>query len=254
MKKILFTPIAVAMLFSACQTYQYNTISSVNTTQDEKTGKFNVENDSVKITYSFTGKNAPINVVVYNKLNEPVYVDWKRSAYIIDKTAKSFSDQSVKISGAFDASGYNLNSKSNGASYTGGNIQATANLPENIMFIPPHTEMAKTLVEIAPEQNRFIADSLVNKIKMNDALTSSSFNAKMAKFNKGNSPLFFKSYITMYTIENNVQKFMAYSNEFYISQSIQSNRGPEDLNYINKLQRGDTFYSNIKSQWGTPKY
>ncbi|PTQ98006.1 hypothetical protein C8P68_103165 [Mucilaginibacter yixingensis] len=246
MKKLFFIPFAATLLLSACQTYQLNTMSSVNAAIDDKTGKFNVENDSVKITYSFSGKNAPINVAVYNKLNEPIYVDWKRSAYIIDKKAVSFSDRAVKVNGTFDAA----TSRSTGASYTSGSLQATANLPENIMFIPPHAQVDKTLLEMAPEQNRFIEDSLVTKVQINDQLTAEPFNARMAKFNKNNSPLFFKSYITMYTINNNIQKFMTYTNEFYVSETVESAHGPESFSWF-KPQRGDTFYSNIKSQWGS---
>jgi len=250
MKKLFFIPFAGLLLLSACKTYQLNTISSVNVPMDDKTGKFNVENDSVKITYSFSGKNAPINVAVYNKLNEPIYVDWKRSAYIIDKKATSFSDRAVKIDGTYDGATSQYHSgKYSGTSYTSGSLQATANLPENIMFIPPHAEVDKTLAEIAPEQNRFIQDSLVTKVQINDQLTAMPFNAKMAKFNKSNSPLFFKSYITMYTINNNVQKFMTYTNEFYVSETVESAHGPESFSWF-KPQRGDSFYSNIKSQWG----
>lgn len=251
MKKLFFIPLAAILLLSACQTYQLNTISSVNALMDDKTGKFNVENDSVKITYSFNGKNAPINIAVYNKLNEPVYVDWKRSAYIIDKKATSFSDRAIKVNGTYEGSSANLGSgKYPVSSYSSGNIQATANLPENIMFIPPHAEVDKTLLEMAPEQTRFIEDSLVTKVQINDQLTATPFSAKMAKFNKNNSPLFFKSYITMYTINNNMQKFMTYTNEFYISETVESAHKPESFSWF-KPQRGDSFYSNIKSQWGS---
>ena len=36
------------------------------------------ENDSLKITYSFWAENGLITFAIYNKLNVPLYVDWKK--------------------------------------------------------------------------------------------------------------------------------------------------------------------------------
>lgn len=46
------------------------------------------ENDSLKITYSFWAKNGLMTFGIYNKLNKPLYIDWKKSSYI---------DNSVKL-------------------------------------------------------------------------------------------------------------------------------------------------------------
>ena len=87
----LFPALAlVACVLVSCSTYQVNVLSSTNTTKDDKTGVFNFENDSVKITYSFYGNNAPVSIQVFNKLDKPLYIDWQRSAAIIGDNAVSY--------------------------------------------------------------------------------------------------------------------------------------------------------------------
>ena len=98
MKRLLIFPVVAMALLSSCS-YQMNTLRSSNTQLDDKTGVFQLENDSVKILYSFAGHNAPIHIDIYNKLNEPMYVDWERSAYIIDEKSSSYADETVELNG-----------------------------------------------------------------------------------------------------------------------------------------------------------
>ena len=53
-------------------------------------GDFVQENDTVRISYRFWGENAPVTITIYNKLDEPLYVDWGRSALIIDDVATTY--------------------------------------------------------------------------------------------------------------------------------------------------------------------
>lgn len=77
--KSLILPAAVlfSVLLTSCSKYQINMLSSTNAVKDEQTGVFNVENDSVKISYSFYGKNAPVSIQVFNKSDKPLYIDWQ---------------------------------------------------------------------------------------------------------------------------------------------------------------------------------
>ncbi|HEX8607086.1 MAG TPA: hypothetical protein VF679_00445, partial [Pedobacter sp.] len=53
---------------TSCSKYYISTLSSTNALKDERTGQFNIENDSVQVTYSFAGQNAPVKITVKNKL------------------------------------------------------------------------------------------------------------------------------------------------------------------------------------------
>ncbi len=79
-----FIPLtSIVFLFTGCTTYQYMTVSGKNIRQNERQ-EFVVENDSIRVKYNFSGEDAPVNVEVTNKLDRPVYVDWSRSALIIN--------------------------------------------------------------------------------------------------------------------------------------------------------------------------
>jgi hypothetical protein len=237
MKKLLIIPLAAMALLSSCSTYQMSTLSSTNSTRDDKTGVFKLENDSVKILYSFAGKNAPIQLSIYNKLNEPLYVDWERSALIMDDKSYSYGDDAVQITG--DVSGVSVGKRFR---YSDASIVAQATLPKNVAFLPPHSEFSKTMEKISDRSFRPVPDSLFTKTKF-PSFGAIGLTGKVAKFNKENSPLFFKSYLTVYTLKNNVPQFVAYQNDFYVSETIRSSSGPESFeNFAGG--RGDSFYGS----------
>lgn len=234
MKKFLIIPaIALAML-SSCGKYQMNTISSLNTKQDTTNGIFKIENDSVKISYSFAGHNAPIQINIYNKLNEPVYVDWQRSALIMDDISSTYADETIQVDGLISETTNARLLRRFDAS-----INAQIALPKNVVFVPPHTQINKTLSKINTSTLNPIDDSLFTKINIPSLYDPRGIKAKMAKFDNDNSPLRFKSYLTLYTLNGNTPKFMVYQNDFYVSQVIRAPSGAEGFEMQNG--RGDSF-------------
>jgi len=72
----------LTMLFlSACTTYQYVTIDSSQLQKDKK-DLFTMENDTMRLVYSFSGAGGNITVSVFNKTYQPFYIDWSRSSII----------------------------------------------------------------------------------------------------------------------------------------------------------------------------
>jgi hypothetical protein len=242
MKTLLIICAAVSLL-SACSTYQMNTLGSTNTIHDEKTGEFKTENDSVKITYSFAGHNVPIRVTIYNKLNEPAYVDWERSAFILNEKSINYADDVLQVNGAISGSSVGLGK---GIRYSDASIDAQVTLPKNVAFIPPHSQISKTITKIDSKEFRYIADTLFTKSKLPSSFGGQQLNVKIAKFEKTNSPLFFKSYLTVYTLNNNIPKLTAYQNDFYVSEAIRSPMGPDHFADLGQ-GRGDFFYINVSN-------
>ena len=76
------------IVLSGCSRYQYVYINS-DLAHDEKKVYY-AENDSVKISYKFEGLNCPVSIGIFNKLPVPLYVDWKRSAVIVDSLLISY--------------------------------------------------------------------------------------------------------------------------------------------------------------------
>lgn len=237
MKKLLIISMAAMGLLSACSTYQLNTVRSTNTTLDEKSGGFKFENDTLKINYAFAGQDMPIHLTIYNKLNEPVYIDWKRSAFITGKESYSYADDAVQING--DVSGISVG---RGITYSNGSVTGQATLPQNVVFVPPHTQITKNISKINKNQLRYIADDSFVKTKM-PSFGMGDQNVKLAKFDKGNSPYLFKSYLTIYTLDGNTPKFTAYQHDFYISQIIRTSLGPENFEAFQQ-SKGDYFITS----------
>jgi hypothetical protein len=237
MKTLLIICLAIALL-SSCSTYQMNVLNSTNTIHNERTGEFKLENDSVKIIYSFAGENVPIHVSIYNKLNEPVYADWERSAFVMNKKSTSYADGVLQVDGT-------VSSTSIGRSihYSEGSINAQVTLPQNLTFIPPHAQISKTITNVDSREFQYIADTLFTKSKLPSGF-GGDLKVKLAKFEQGNSPLFFKSYLTLYTLNNNVQKLTTYQNDFYVSEAFRSSLGPENFSDFGD-NRGDHFYIKL---------
>jgi hypothetical protein len=247
--KLLSTLALLTCMLLSCSTYQVNVLSSTNTTKDDKTGVFKFENDSVKITYSFYGNNAPVSIQVFNKLDKPLYVDWQRSAAIIGDDAVSYMPNQVNISGSYSGQTYSWQNRPRYAagnySSTSGSISAVADLPKNTTFLPPHSQASN--VPILLTKDRFqLPNSGYRKEKVN--LFTGDFSTRaeiqVADFIKDNSPLKFKSYLTLYTQDGNMVKPMAYQHEFYVSKVVNTTTEPF---YLPEFQgkRGD-FFLNTK--------
>ena len=102
MRNLLYLFVFAALLLglSACSSYYYSMLNS-NDPVGEKNerGDFVQENDTVRISYRFWGENAPVTITIYNKLDEPLYVDWGRSALIIDDVATTYDPKVASVRG-----------------------------------------------------------------------------------------------------------------------------------------------------------
>ncbi len=74
--------IFVIALITGCSRYQYVLVGS-RLPQNENQ-EYIVENDTVRIKYSFAGENLPLTISVFNKLAQPVYFDLQRTTVIIN--------------------------------------------------------------------------------------------------------------------------------------------------------------------------
>jgi len=254
MKNLLLPAVVLfSVILASCSKYQINMLSSTNAVKNEKTGVFNVENDSVKISYSFYGNNAPISIQVFNKLEKPLYIDWHSSAVVVGDKTISYENNNVPIKGDISGSTdtYNTGNRRNNVypqySYSSGSINAVAKLPDNVTFIPPHAQSNNVPLTVT---NGFlnIPDSVLHKEQTGliEEFSTVPVNVKTASFTKENSPLTFKSFLTVYTMQNNQPKPSLYEHEFFVSKLTNSNDNPKNLTDY-QVQRGDYFYISKKT-------
>jgi hypothetical protein len=227
------------VLFSSCTTYQYMTVNSSSTGKNEQKD-FVVENDSVRVQYNFNGADAPVNILIQNKLNQPMYIDWKRSALIINDRAVSYVAEKIPISGVIGASTYNYSYYS---TTTYGGLYAEARVPGQTDFIPPQSYITKTPLRVSNCRVEGIPDTSFKKENV-IILDGSVRRLKRATFTEDDSPLRFKSYLTFITGDS-LNKAVTYQHSFYISEIINTDMAPANFEFMNQ-KLGDHFYvSNI---------
>lgn len=241
MRKLIVLLSAFALL-SSCSRYYINTLESPNTKKIEATGEFQFENDTLIITYNFHGMDAPVSIDCYNKLNEPLYINWQKSALIKGDQAVSYMGKQVSFNGNLSGtsskdiiSGNSLNQRNYDAKIIG-----AAALPEEISFIPPKSRIKKIPLKISGIDYKNIADTAYQRtfIPLNG---TPGVWGKEVNFNPQNSPLNFKSYLTFYTEKENIQNNFSLHQDFYISNLIRTGTNPKGIVSL-ESKPGNVFY------------
>lgn len=195
--KLIITSALLVLLLYSCSPTKVAQISSEQLTAGMN--GFVFENDTVKITYRFWDNKGRMEYDVYNKLDQPIYVDWKTSAFIPnDKMVSYYRDET---NAEMVSSSYYVFGKYSGASSTAAKSKATHQ--ERIAVIPPQAMITQKDYSLIKK----FAD-----IPMG------------GDFNKGNSPLVFRNYIVLATNEKFEGKSSHINNTFYIS-SIKKEKG-----------------------------
>ena len=74
-------------------TNQCITDGCTDSTNCPKIGQyFEYENDTISVTYSFWEMNGTIEMLIRNKLNQPIYIDWKKCSFITGETKHDYWD------------------------------------------------------------------------------------------------------------------------------------------------------------------
>ncbi len=234
-------------LASSCTTYYYSTIETnqwkVNKLDN---GDFTQENDTVAITYCFYGENLPIEITIYNKLDQPLFLDWQQSAIIVEDAVTSYYNKNILVKGEVNSNTYTYRDylfPHTNYSNTFGNFAGQASVPEGVAFIPPKSMINSTPVTLDNFTFDRIRNDVYSKGKF-EGIDSNVKNVKILKFKEDESPLRFRSYLTLYTITPNGvrEKQMTYEQSFYISTLMKSGSLRPKNVPAHQQQRGDFFY------------
>jgi hypothetical protein len=238
----LILPALICSLLVSCGAYQVMTVSSREIPQN-KLGEFVVENDSLVLSYNFNGQNGPITMTIKNKLQQPLYIDWKRSALIINERAISYSPGTMAIEGTLGATSQHWNWPYDPAptTTTTGRLSATAQLPPDIEFLPPQTYVTKKLIGITNQGLSNLHDSMFSKKKV-PLMLGESYETyetiKLANFTAETSPLAFRSYLTV-MVGDTLPRPIVYQHNFYVSELVQMVNPPDRMD---GNTRGDRFF------------
>jgi len=238
----------LAASLSSCSRYQYMTLNSSQLSKNDQ-HQLVFENDTIRLTYDFSGSNGPISVNVYNKTSQPLYVNWKKSALIRNEHALSYYDKNAYFWGTSDGYAYrfgNPHSALGSFTSTSSNFSGTVDLPEGMAFVPPGSSISKGLVLLS-QSGPMVAD-IPDSIA--EQRLTVDYNLLVGKYRKetfdaSTSPVRFKSYLTFVLGSNNTLEFSE-SNEFFVEEALDTKNMPEDFPLYQ--QRGDKFYIKYQRQ------
>lgn len=211
----LITMFGIACLSSGCMKYQYATVSSDLPLSDRK--ELISENDSVRVTYNFHGENGQIEAKIFNKLRMPVYIDWSKSSIIINDLRLSYWIDEAKIT-ATSTTSTDFNSI-NPTLTKAGTINGSLLKNEMISFVPPNSFVINQSLSV--KNDFFSQQSLHNNHQKAPPQTSSTFLSKKYSYAKENSPLPFRSFLTVST-SSLVSTPFYFDDQFWVSEVVES--------------------------------
>jgi len=194
------------------------TEQSSNNLKVEK-NKYVYENDTIKLIYDFWAEDGVMGFEIENKLDIPIYIDWKKSSFISSKNKFDYYlDRET------------TNSKSISAyrpflfHTTIGNSEGTSVSikEERITFIPPHAVSAQAKYKICSKE--YIIMRGIKKSYLGDT----KIKEKIRNFTSENAIISFRNFITYSTKENfEYEKYI--SNGFYVKYVIETKARKTDL-------------------------
>jgi hypothetical protein len=215
-------------------TYQYVTLDS--DLEKNESREIVLENDTVRISYSFDGVNCPATIRVYNKLDKPMYVDWQRSAFIVNGHALPIAGSKSKINA--ETTGIQFRSNRNTSTTAGdvistsvGELNGVITEPLSRGFMAPRSFIESDPVELTTTMfNVEGADWTRSKEGAN--------TVKYVDFEKANTPLLFRCFLTL-SDHKDFETSFHFENEFWVQKITTAALGPRQM--IWGTQR-DRFY------------
>lgn len=166
-----------------------------------------LDNDTLTLRYSFYSERGLMSLTLFNKLNVPLYVDWKKSAFIVGKD---------KMDYWYDVADVNLT----GSSYryyrsSSESLSGTISRDDQVGFIPPKTELVKRQFVVLPGGELPLAGqpTIVQVPPSYAEANPKLINVQKYTYGPDRSPLTFRNFLTLST-QRDFQK------EFYIDTNF----------------------------------
>lgn len=218
MKKLIL-PILISFMFINCGPSKYAQLfetKSDNTKTIDNT--YIQENELLKVTYNFWLNEGIMYFTIYNKTDKPIYVDWKKSAFIENGNKLNYWEDKEVTKSLSSSSSSHLYSgtSSNSLTSTISSTIASSYKPERITAVPPKSNFTHYQYKILPV--KYYPVSKKTEFKTVDLNSSPNKKTKVyeANFSNDSSPIKFRNYL----VASNSEDFRTETyidNEFYVS-------------------------------------
>jgi hypothetical protein len=193
--------------FISCQTVQVVTVLS-----DEKyiSKELVFENDSLRIEYRFWAIDGVVSFKIFNKLAQPIYIDWKKCSYV---SGERKFDYFIDLETGSEVTYYNGflyrgTIYSNGSQSTSTKVKA-----ERVTFIPPKSFVTKAKFIILSNQYFDLEEEPAELVQANWTKRKKMTQIRTIQVEKATSKFQFRNFLTFSLSEK-------FENEFYVDNGF----------------------------------
>lgn len=219
MKKELLIVSLALFLVSGCTKYaQIAYTAATNEKLQDKDNYFVAENDTLQVVYSFWQEKGVMSFLVYNKLDIPLYLDWKKSSFIINGNKTDYWSDGTKtrvyVSGTNSSYGY-------GASiwtsiFT--QVEITKSKAERITFIPPKSYINISASKLVDATHFNMENAEKRQMSVPEG-SSNTFQVYFVSADRNNSKIVFRNFLTYSTKETFDSEYYL-DHEFYVRKVV----------------------------------
>ncbi len=237
-KHFILFPFGILVTLVSCVNYYQ--LYKINPEASLKTEKQFIvyENDTLSVTYNFWAEKGVLSFAIFNKTNKPLYIDWKKSSYILNLQKLNFwvDETSIEVNSTarthqrstYDnyiyqgintqAIPYQYIGQTNeySSSYTKTSTSGIQRKQERITFIAPNSFVSNSRYIILKDKIIYGDKSLVRSYKS----PKDSIFVYRKKYTESNSPLKFNVFLTFATNEN-FDNELYILNKFYLSEIVE---------------------------------
>lgn len=223
MKQLL---IAVTFIFclSGCVSYiQVFEMAAVDTAKEDEFYVF--ENDTLKLTYAFWHGHGIVSFAVYNKLDVPIYIDWKRSSLIYNSEKLNYwvDEERSKAAAFYGTKFYNgpVSKPYKEISVTTGVINTSKVKMERVTFIPPNSNYYRNQFYLLKTGKDYQLDAnCEEQIVPLNAKPKKKSSLYLESFDLESTPLHIRNYLAISTQESfETEAFV--DNEFFLARVLE---------------------------------
>lgn len=258
MRKTLVLVTCSLLAFSCAKIQVYDTLTNNLKLTDEY---WIFENDSVKLTYEFWANKGIMSFSIYNKVDKPIYIDWKNSSFIYNSNKLNYwvDEEFSALQSYYGGYYYKGPLLKPGYSASVGvqNSSSKTIKPERITFIPPKSYYYRSQFYLVSSDYYEIDSKTATTKNIEGEKSRKSNSYYEANFDYQNSPLKFRNYIA-FSFSETSQSFFFVDNEFYVKSIKQMNKktfqgkivSAEDYNtqYKFPFRKSTSFYFEIKPE------
>ena len=216
----LISLLLITVLITSCnkQMIQLMQLNPVENQFTEKDNEYVFDNDTVRITYRFWANHGKFEFSVQNKLNVPIYIDWKKSNLIYNGKPNIYWVEETVVKSSSVTSGVGFRGAYGVAYGEAVSVgESIARPKERITFLPPASTIERNEYSIEGASYYLMDLTIEPNFVPNESNPKKMTNVFTQKFGDNSSPIQMTNFLTFSTKENFENEWFV-KNNFYLGE------------------------------------